>query len=246
MKKLFFSILGFLSCVFTEAQTPIRLRSGISLSNLEADMKDKWHYDYRNRLYGGIATSIHLFDFFYLQPELNYMPQGAWQTGVQLIPEYICKEKGLPIKPTLYTGYNNSIKLDYVEASVLFKVEYGNRFKYFVAIGPYISILVGARQTVSGNGVVYLDEKGTIPFVSGNSTLHVSFNDAYKVRSDYKTINFGVEGGWGVAYDIGSGIILAECRNIMGINNIQKDQNRYGKKQTNSLSFGIGYTFKIK
>lgn len=246
MKSIFISAILFCNLLST-AQINIGAKGGISIPNLEGDIGKSKGYVSGKGTYGGLFVNFQLTPSFYLQPEINFSPQGGQRKGIQEVPAGAFSEMGVPMDVILYANFKSITLLNYIEIPVLAKFILGYKFKYYACAGPHISFLTEAKTKTSGTSTLYLDAAGTIPLMQNGSPFpSISFNNNIDIIESIKTMNAGVQGGLGIEYPAGPGNIFLESRVILGISNIQVHPEIDGKNQTGSLVIAAGYSLKIK
>jgi Outer membrane protein beta-barrel domain len=230
------------------AQIHIGAKGGISIPNLKGDNEQSKGYTSRLGGYGGILANFQLSEYFSLQPEVNFSPQGGQRKGMQSVPSDAISGIVLPPGTNLYANFKSTTILNYIEVPLLAKLTLGhNKLTYYICVGPHIAFLAEAKTKTSGSSSLYFDEGGTIPLVlNGNALPPVSFNGNTDIKESIKTINAGLQGGLGIQYPVGPGYIFAEGRAILGLTNIQTHPERDGKNKTGSLAVAAGYLIKIK
>lgn len=113
---------------------------------------------------------------------------------------------------------------DYVTVPVLLRACIGNKIKYFLNAGPSLSFLLG-QKTITDSP-------------RGNSTTTNTNN--------YKTLNFGLTGGIGMAIPIKEKFSLSfELRNNYGLSNIYVSSSSNSAIKTNATSLLVGFSYKL-
>lgn len=129
MKKIVLLILSIVYVTITRAQVQFGVKAGLNLATLKYsgppinDLRTKADFN------GGIFASVHLFNSFYLQPELIYSGQGS--SAIDSIPVKI--------------NYN------YLNVPVLFK--YLHASGIFAETGPQIGFLLSANVNAPSHSV---------------------------------------------------------------------------------------------
>lgn len=228
------------------AQFHIGARTGINIPALNGNNEQTGEYNSRLDIYGGLFVNFRINSSLYLQPEVNFSPQGGKRKGMQPVPPDVIRKLNLVPGTTLYANIKSTILLNYIEIPVLVKLILGEKFRYYEYLGPYIAFLTEAKTIRSGYSQLFLDSKGVIPLMVNGSPSSLSFNNETDINSNVKTINTGFQGGLGLEYPLGPGIIFLEGRAIIGVTNIQTHPGSYGRNQTSSLAFTAGFFVKIK
>jgi Outer membrane protein beta-barrel domain len=246
--KTILVIIGLFFCISSGAQIHIGAKGGISIPDLKGNNEQSKGYTSRLGGYGGVMANFKLSEYFSLQPEVNFSPQGGQRKGLQSIPADAISGITLPPGTKLYANFKSTTILNYIEIPVLAKLTLGhNKLTYYICAGPDIAFLMEAKTKTSGSSSIYLDEKGTIPLrLNGNAFPPVSFNGNTDIKESIKTINAGLQGGLGIQYPVGPGNVFAEGRAILGLTNIQTHPEIDGKNKTGSLAAAVGYLIKIK
>lgn len=244
----FIAVIAFLlSCLMLNAQINIGARGGISIPDLKGNNEQSKGYTSRLDGYGGVFVNFRLTRSLYLQPEINFSPQGGQRTGMQPVPSDAISGISLPPGMTLYANFKTVTMINYIEIPILLKLESGHKLKYFVCFGPHVSFLLEAKTKTSGSSSLYLDEAGTIPLTDGGEPLPAfSFDGTTNIKESIKKVNAGVQGGVGLQYPVGPGSVFIEGRGIIGLINIQTHPEIDGKNKTGSLAVSAGYMIKIK
>ena len=175
------------------AQIHVGAKGGISIPNLKGDNEQSKGYTSRLGSYAGIAANFQFSEYFSLQPEVNFSPQGGQRKGMQSVPSDAIKGITLPPGTKLYADFKSTTILNYIEIPVLAKLTLGhNKLTYYICAGPHIAFLAEAKTKPSRSSSLYLDAGGTIPLMlNGNAFPPVSFNDNTDIKESIKTINAG-------------------------------------------------------
>lgn len=246
MKRILLALLIFYG-YSSSPQIQVGAKAGISIPNLQGDNGKSKGYISRMGGYGGLFINFRITPTFYLQPEINFSPQGGKRNGMQEVPGDAITEITLPPGVNLYADFKNVTILNYLEIPILAKFILGQKFKYFACAGPHVSFLMEAKTKTSGNSPLYLDAVGQVPLMHDGSPFPaVSFNSTTNIKESIKTINAGVQGGLGIEYPVGLGNIFLEGRAIIGLLNIQTHPDIDGKNKTGSLAVAVGYLIKLK
>lgn len=247
MKYILNIAVALLGCCVVHAQMSLGGKAGISVPDLKGNTEQSKGYTSRLGVYGGVFVNIRFSGSFSLQPELNFSPQGGQRKGMQPVPANAISGITLPDGAVLYARFNSTTILNYLEVPVLAKLLLGNKLKYYICGGPHIAFLLEAKTKTSGNSNIYLDEAGTMPVTDhGNPLPSISFNGDTKIKESIKTINAGLQGGIGIRYPAGPGVLFLDGRAILGLTNIQRHPEVDGKNKTGSLAVTLGYLINIK
>lgn len=245
MKKIHAFILAL--CFFVlknntaDAQVTISLgaKAGLSIPNLQSkgdNPLDKG-WESRSGPYVGLLADVHLSENFAISAELNYASQGGKRSGAQAIPN----PNNPPIPAYLYADFKNIAILNYAEVPLMATYKFGSASAthFIVQGGVYGGFLLRAKNVSSGEGMVYLDEKLTIPVSASQSFDHTT-----NIKDDIKSFNYGIQGGVGVSFDMSSGALRIVAGGNYGLTSIQKDTAN-GNDHTGALTITLGYLFNL-
>jgi len=146
----------------------------------------------------------------------------AKTVGIQLEVNYVTKSwEENPIGDYFFNA-----KLNYIEIPMLTTLHFGNRFKFLINFGPYISILLKEES-------------------SHNIASESDYFSFYDSRSPRKG-DFGIMGGAGFRLQTNIGLIQLEARYTYGF------QNLYDVTETNldysnmtTIGFYLSYQFSF-
>jgi hypothetical protein len=79
--KIVCTIIVLLIEVTLNAQLHIGAKAGVSIPNLEGNSEQSKGYTSRKGMYGGLIVTFQLTPSLYLQPEVNFSPQGWTKEG---------------------------------------------------------------------------------------------------------------------------------------------------------------------
>lgn len=248
MKSTLLFICLLFAGYFSRAQDiNIGAYGGFSIPNLSAGNTDnQLSKGYSSRLGGNCALFIELkfSKVFSLQPMVEYSAQGGKKDGLQALttPDEIKSLYPVGQSPQyLYANYNSEAKLDYLQVPILAKFSWAlgkSPFGFFVGAGPYIGILLSAKQVTSGQSQLYTNASQTETLPVGTE----SFNNTEDIKSQLHEINFGIEGNLGFSYTIGAHSIFVQGGGNYGFINIQK-QTANGANNTGAATATIGYSY---
>jgi hypothetical protein len=246
MKTCFIILLSWLG-VQAFAQVSIGAKSGLSLPGLQGNASKDKGDTWREAVYGGIYLRIQLNRLFYLQPELNYSPQGGERNGMQQVTTAYVSGIKLPPATTVYASFNKSTILHYLEIPVLVKMVAGDELTYSVCVGPYVSFLMSAKSRVRGNSRLYLDKNGEVPFAPDGEPIPVlSFNRNTTINGEMKKIAGGLQGGFGIGYPLRKGRLFFDARAIVGLTGIYVNPAANSSNRTRSWIMAVGYELDLK
>ena len=227
------------------------LDAGISIPELRSNSSNEISKDYTSRLASvfGAFADFNIVKNFSVKAFINYAGQGGKRTGMQPVtnvpPQFA---QMLPPGTTLYTNFKNISVLNYLEIPVMAKWEWGNTWKYYVNIGPYIGFLLSAKQKTSGNSQFYFDKQGTQPVtMQGQPLPPQDFDANTDVKSSLNKTNFGITGGAGISRSIcKTSELILDVRAADGLTTLQKDTQNDGKNHTGGLFITLGYAISLK
>jgi hypothetical protein len=124
---------------------------------------------------------------------------------------------------------------------------FGDKMRFFLNMGPYAGYLVRARAVTKGTSALYLDEAGMMPIsiLPATNPLLVDLGADTDVMDSLKRWNFGLAGGGGAIYPLGSGDLILEAHFQLGLITIQKDVETSGKSQTGAVVVSLGYSLPL-
>lgn len=255
--------------VKTDAVTPIKIgaKIGYSLAKLHDSNENTYAKDYESDsgIDFGFTAEFILTKMFSIQTELNFTQRNGTRTGMQPLGENELSDQlnqflpflGLPtITPEnpLYANFEAEQNLNYFEVPVLAKFGWGDNFRFYGEVGPYVGILLCAKQYTSGESQFYFDEDGNNPvFVPISDDLSEfielpaqSLNAETDIKEDLKTVNFGGIVGIGVIKKIGEkSEVYLDARASYSLNYIQI-RDVYGKTNVGGVIISLGYVYSIQ
>ncbi|HVI44000.1 MAG TPA: porin family protein [Chitinophaga sp.] len=230
-----------------QAQVDLGVKAGLSIPNLTSGNSNNplsSGYNSRLGLDAGIHAEFHLTKKFSIQPELRYSSQGGKKNGNQaFVPDPTQFPAGTPLPPLLYADYKSVAKLNYLMLPVLAKYHFLNNPKWdlYAAVGPFVSLLLSAKNETSGSSIIYADEQHKQPLPLGA----VSFDRKEDIKDKLNSTNFGIDGHVGIAYKLNQrSSIFLEGGGHYGFITIQKDEAN-GKNRTGAGVVTAGYAFRI-
>jgi hypothetical protein len=242
--------------IHADAQWEIGVRGGISVPNLSAggSQQNPLNTGYSSRLGPdfGLSGEYHFTKLFSLEFGAEYSSQGGKKNGFQAfttppqLVEYF-QSQSMTAPPVLYANYKSQAKLNYLMIPVLAKAGWGlssqSPFRFYVAAGPFLGILLSAKQVTSGNSMVYLDAAGNEPLPTGSQ----NFDQTTDVKDQLNTVNFGIDGHIGLSYALSPDKhqhLFVEAGGNYGFLNIQKGTAN-GKNNTGAAVATIGYSHSL-
>lgn len=249
--------LFFAGASFTaKAQLEAGIAGGISIPNLTTagSESNPLNSGYSSRLGPelGLVGEYTISKLFSLEGKIVYSSQGGKKKGLQAFtppPEVAgyFQQQGMPVPSYLYADYKSEAKLNYLRIPILAKLGWGPRpkahLRYFVAAGPFVGLLLSAKEVTEGNSGIYMDPAGQQTLPLGSQ----SFDKSTDIKDQLHTANFGVDGNIGLAYLIGNNRgskIFLEAGGNYGFVNIQKGAAN-GKNNAGAATLLLGYTRRL-
>lgn len=144
-----------------------------------------------------------------------------------------------------HNQYNSTtVDLDYLEVPILFKINFGQKVRFYINTGPYFGMLLAARVS----GIAYLATGSSSDF----NYVKINVND--RIDGYMRNVDAGWVCGLGCKIPLGKQIIFdTELRYLSGNRNafnsdqfydgpnVQSDQSLHN--QSVSLMFGINFPF---
>ncbi|MFN0083388.1 MAG: porin family protein [Ferruginibacter sp.] len=246
-----FSVLSFEQV--SAQKIDVGVIGGLSVPQLKSTGDNIISQDYKSRLGAtyGVFADFGVIKNFSIKVVAAYASQGGKRNGSQpltsLPPELL---QLIPPGTQLYANFDNEAILNYLEIPVMAKLEWGGKLKYYANLGPYIGILLSAKQITEGSSQLYFDKAGTKPLsFMGQPLPGISFNATTNVKNDINSINVGITGGGGLTYPLSKAIkVLLDVRGAYGFTNIQEDTQANGESKTGGvfITTGLAYSFHHK
>ncbi|MGO9148045.1 MAG: porin family protein [Desulfomonilia bacterium] len=183
-----------------------------------------------------------------VQFEVDYSGQGGERDGLQPITQ---SPAGLPSMPPgqyLYADFKDKSILDYLEIPVMGKYQFNvsKHWFCFTEAGPYVGLLLSAKEKTSGTSLIYVDKNRTPLTIEGQPLPPSSFDADTNVKGDLNKVNAGIMAGGGVGYMINNySQIFIDIRGEYGLRSVQKDTAQDGRSNTGCAVFSVGYKYKI-
>jgi hypothetical protein len=114
------------------------------------------------------------------------------------------------------------------------------KWEAYLSAGPFVSVLLSAKNISSGSSNIYLDPA----LIQAISSTPASFDHKENVRGDLHKFNTGISGNIGVSVLAGKGRIFAEAGGNYGLVDIQKGTAN-GKNRTGAAVVNTGYKFWV-
>lgn len=146
----------------------------------------------------------------------------AKTVGIQLEANYVTKSwEENPIGDYLF-----NTQLNYIEIPMLTTLHFGNRFKFIVNFGPYISFLISEES-------------------SHNVAQESDYFSFYENRTARKG-DFGMSGGAGFRFQTKFGLFQIEGRYTYGFQNVYDvDATNMDYSNLKTMSFYVSYQFSF-
>jgi hypothetical protein len=251
-KSIFYTLIFIFSLLHFSANAQnfsLGIKGGASIPNLTANGSNETPLNtgYSSRLGfdGSIFAEFKFSDLFSIQPDIEYSSQGGKKDGLQAFatPTQVAAEFPPGQAPQyLYANYNSEAKLNYLMIPVLAKFGWNfsksSPWRIYVDAGPFVSFLLSAHQTTSGESQFYTDPGGTQPLPGGAQ----SFNANPSIKNQLHSTNVGAEGNLGLNYKFGTSSIFVEGGFNYGFLNIQSVAAD-GKNNTGAATVEIGYSY---
>jgi len=245
---LFSSVCSF---ILAQQNVKIGLKAGTSFPSLRSNSDNEISTGYESKMAEnfGLVADIGISGALSLKTGIDFAGQGGIRNGQQPVtdlPQQFAQM--LPGGTYIYANFNNNSILNYMEIPVMGKLEWGDKFRYYVNAGPYLGFLMNAKQKTSGSSPFFLDKAGTMPLTMGGQPLpSQSFSATTDVKEDLNSTNIGLTGGLGLSYDLNKkSAILFDARAAYGLKSIQKDTELNGNSKTGGIFLTLGYLFLLK
>ena len=260
---LFFAICHIFSTHAQSGKYYVGVKAGLGIPNLTAGSKSTpLSKDYASRLgfYSGIVTEFQTNNWFGLRAEINYSSQGGKREGMQALPLSTEMEQLWQMLPNfgitpdnyMYADIKSEAILNYLEIPVMAKSTFGlgSRINFFLQAGPYIGLLINAKNITSGSSSIYIDKAGTLPVDAILQQGQIppigvqSFNHNEDITADIHRFNIGGQGAIGFELVMNSGKFFIEGGGNYGFIPMQKDDAN-GNNNTGAGTVTTGYLFQF-
>lgn len=255
-------------------KTPVKIgvKAGYSIGNLSDSNSNIYTKDFESTDGAdiGVTFEFPIQDNFSVQTEINYTQRGAMRTGMQPVPGNELTDElnqFLPLfgidqitdENPLFADYEGETDLNYLEIPVLAKFIWGNKTKFYAEVGPYVGVLVSAKQLTTGTSQLYFDEGGTMPVFVPNPNFNpadptqppvvdlppVPLDAETDIKDNLKTVNFGGIIGLGLIQELSDrDELFLNARGSYGFNAIQLNST-FGESRIGSVVFSIGYAYTL-
>jgi Outer membrane protein beta-barrel domain len=229
-----------------DSKFSVGIFGGLNIPRLSGGNDNPLSSDYTSRsgVAFGLTSAWNFNSNIGLRVDLMYSSEGGKRNGVQAFDASTYNSM-IPAGTYFYADYKNESILNYLEIPVMAKysIQFNRSLKLFVNFGPYVGILLNAKQKTSGSSIVYADAAGTQPVSVDPQTLQpfpVPFDANTDVSSSIKPVNIGLTGGIGFAQQFNSAEVFMDLRGAYGMNAIQK-YSQDGNSHSGNLLIDLGY-----
>ena len=199
-----------------------------------------------------VMGELGLTSHWSLKSEIIFTTRGGERNEFQPIPPADVPAElsaNLPPGTLLFADFDNQSKPRYIEIPVMISYGTGEDWRFYANFGPYIGILVSAKQETSGMSTLFLDPQRQQPFViegpNGPVPLSLSFDAEQDIKDDLESINFGIQGGVGIIRKISEQHeVFFDVRASTGFIPIQKD-DFLGETVVGGLVLSLGYNYRF-
>ena len=260
------------------SQVKIGAKAGYSIGRITDNSDNIYTEEYESSsgVDIGVIFEFPMSELFSLQTELIYTQRGGERTGQQPIPttalsslgdidqlNYMLSLQGKdPVTDTnpMYAEFKNVSDLNYLEIPILAKLGWGDKWRWYVEVGPYIGFLLSSTQTTSGTSLITLDAAGQDPLIVINPNYNPgdptsgplwvpvppqSFDAETDTKNELNTYNYGFHAGSGLIRKFAEKHeVFVGFRGSWGAKTIQKD-NAYGESHIGGLVFSLGYMYNL-
>jgi hypothetical protein len=251
---LFLLLLGSSFTAVRAQKAEYGLFGGISIPNLTSGSgNNPLNSGYSSR-FGpdfGLINEVHLTRLFSIEGRIEYSAQGGKKNGLQAFPtppetaQYF-EMQGMEAPPYLYANYKSEARINYLRLlPVMPKLGWDlgrqSPFRFSVSAGPFLGILLSAKQVTKGSSEVYADPGGQQALPGGAQSFDASTN----IRDQLHKANFGIDGNIELAYLFGADRmhkIFLKAGGNYGFIKIQKNTDD-GKNNTGAATVLLGYTY---
>ncbi len=252
-----------------EGKSPIKIgaKIGYSLGKLSNATSNIYTQNYESvsGIDWGFMIEFPRTEHISIQTEINFTQRGGKRIGLQPISGNELSDQlnqflpfiGMPLitdENPLYANFESESELNYLEIPVLVKFGWGNDFRFYAEVGPYLGILLNATLHTGGSSQFYFDSQATsvifVPNPAGQPPyieLPAQSLDAdTNIKEDLHTVNFGGIVGIGVIKKMGeSAEIFIDARASYSFGAIQFYEV-FGKSHIGGIIFSMGYSYKLQ
>lgn len=259
----FFAICNIVSAYSQSGRYYAGVKIGLGIPNLTAGSKStplSEGYSSRLGIYSGIVAEFQTNNWFGLRAEINYSSQGGKREGMQALPLSAEMEQLWQMLPDfgiipggyMYVDIKSEAILNYLEIPVMAKSTFGigSRINFFLQAGPYVGLLLNAKNLTSGSSSIYIDKAGTLPVDAILQQAQIppigvqSFDHTEDIFADIHRFNIGGQGAIGFELILNSGKLFIEGGGNYGFIPMQKDDVN-GNNNTGAGTVTTGYLFQF-
>lgn len=246
----------------------IGARTGFSLGKLSAATSNIYTQDYKSvsGIDFGFMLDIPLTDLLSIQGEINFSHRGGQRSGMQPVTTtelntvlnqflpYLNRPLITDENP-LYANYESESGLKYLEMPILFKYAWGDNLRFYGEIGPYLGILLSAKQHTSGSSLFYFDAEATtavfVPNPQGQQPPYIdlpaqSLVADTDVKDNMHNVDYGGIIGIGATQEISKrSEVFIDLRASYSFRSLQIEEV-FGKSHVGAVIFSIGYFYKLQ
>ncbi len=245
----FLFLFGAASSDYINAQsTLIGVKGGLNIPNLSDNTDNIYSSNFSSisTLGIGFFLDFPVSGVLSIQTELMFAGRGGSRSGIQPLPPSrvpALLKSFLPAGAVPYAEFENKSILNYLEIPVLGKLNFGKEVQFSVYGGPYLGLLLNAKQTISGSSSLFLDpsKKQALSLPPNNAPLVLSLEADVNTEDELKSLNFGVHGGLILSKEIGtSQRMFLDTRVTYGLVPVQENKT-FGESKVGSVSFSLGF-----
>ncbi|MCF3107680.1 PorT family protein [Niabella sp. CC-SYL272] len=251
MEKHILIIIFIAITSFSNAQRNIEIafKPGVSIPKLTAaGSNNPVSSGYRTLPYQDAALHVEITanKSLSIQPQLEYSIQGGKKNGVQAFktPDITAPQFAPGAVPSfLYADYKRETRITYFILPIFIKYHFipqKNKWRAYIAAGPFASYLLNAKNITTGYSMVYLDKEKTQPLGQAPQ----SFDNENHISRDFHRFNTGITGHLGLGYKIVTGSIFLEVGGNYGFVVIQKNSVN-GRNRTGAAVINLGYQYEL-
>lgn len=252
-----------------EEKSPVKMgiKAGYSLGKLSNSDDNIYTQNYES--ISGIDFGVQ-FEFpidktLSIQAEINYTQRGGKRVGLQPVTGNELSEQlnqflpfiGMPLitdENPLYATFDSESDLNYLEFPVLAKFGWGkSKTRVYAEVGPYVGILISAKQKTSGTSQFTFDSNGANPVIVPNPAGNPPFvqlpaqslDADTDIKDDLHIVNFGGIFGVGVTQKFNEkSEVFLDARTSYSFTSIQI-KDTYGQSNVGGIIFSLGYSFAL-
>lgn len=193
----------------------------------------------------GLTFTWNTGPHFAWRADLLYSSEGGQRNKMQAIdgPSF---NPQVPIGTYFYANFKNQSILNYLEMPIMgkYSISLSSSSKFYMNFGPYVGLLLNAKQETRGSSIIYADPEATQPITVNPQTgqpFPVSLDADTDIKDEIHTANMGLTGGIGLTQEVGPGEVILDLRGSYGLTNIQKHPED-GSNHIGNLLVSLGYS----